>query len=422
MARILAALALFIALLPGGTAHANPCALQDGSGMGGTGHAMEGSGMGGTGLVTGVGVEGSGGPAEESGMGGTGNAADGSGMGGTGRRAESQGIGGTGVVGIITGFASICVNGVEIHYDAATPVSIDGQAADAGQLAVGQLVSVEASGQGDDLRARRIALVSALVGPVTWVAPDGDTFMAMGQTVRLASSGKAEGFRPKAGDMVRVNGLRDAAGVVHATRVNSAKPGALTSVTGRLDYVSGGRGRIAGLVVLGLDADLAAGDPVRVAGNMRDGVLRVRTIERTPEIKFAPGVDRLVLQGVVHGTGRAGELSLGYVKVKTLPGAAPRAGQWVRVEARRAGDGSLQAGRVIIDRTGNDGKTESHGKSVTPRKAKSADENDPELNDAAAKAGAAARGGEDDDRAESGTGSGGKAEPAMNSEKARKTE
>jgi hypothetical protein len=30
---------------------------------------------------------------------------------------------------VITGFASICVNGVEVHYDANTPVSINGQPA-----------------------------------------------------------------------------------------------------------------------------------------------------------------------------------------------------------------------------------------------------------------------------------------------------
>src|SRR6185369_3233583 len=87
-------------------------------GLGGTGVAS--GGIGGTGIRTG-------------------------GIGGTG--ISNGGIGGTGIVGVITGFASICVNGVEVHYGADTPVLADGRQAQAGDLAVGQVVAVSASGK-----------------------------------------------------------------------------------------------------------------------------------------------------------------------------------------------------------------------------------------------------------------------------------
>ena len=58
------------------------------------------------------------------------------GIGGTG--AAEGGIGGTGLIGVITGFASICVNGVEVFYDASTPVSADGLSMSLSTLAVGE--------------------------------------------------------------------------------------------------------------------------------------------------------------------------------------------------------------------------------------------------------------------------------------------
>ena len=78
---------------------ANPCTtggapiMRDGSGQGGTGlrpQDTDGTGQGGTGRSS-----------------GTPSGGDGNGNGGTGLMVE--------VEGVITGFASICVNGLELH-------------------------------------------------------------------------------------------------------------------------------------------------------------------------------------------------------------------------------------------------------------------------------------------------------------------
>ena len=133
-----------LALIWGGSlavpASANPCT-EDPGGIGGTGKPqMHEPGTGGT---------------TSEGVGGTGKprvnvpAADGArseGIGGTGATAAEDGIGGTGVVGTITGFGSICVNGIEIHYDAQTPVVTDGKRIRSESLAIGQVVAVAAVG------------------------------------------------------------------------------------------------------------------------------------------------------------------------------------------------------------------------------------------------------------------------------------
>lgn len=77
---------------------------------------------------------------DEGGIGGTGFGPvapeeDDSGIGGTGIAAHGD----TGIIGTITGFASICVGDVEIHYGTDSQVEIDGKPATAAQLAVGQV-------------------------------------------------------------------------------------------------------------------------------------------------------------------------------------------------------------------------------------------------------------------------------------------
>lgn len=334
---------LVLSLLMPWPALANPCALP-GDGMGGTGLSAEGGGMGGTGLR----------PADRrrdgSGMGGTGHGGDGSGMGGTGGRADGSGMGGTGVVGVITGFGSICVNGLEVFYGAATPVSLDGESASAESLAVGQVVSVWAVGRGGRLHARHVVVTSALVGPVSWVAPDGRALVAMGQHVRLPAPGDAPVVLPRVGDRVRVSGLRDTDGAVRATRVERVADLTRPSVSGAVDLVAGRLARVGNLLVRGLP-DARVGEQVRVAGTLVNGILEVRQSQPDPLLAPVRGVERLSLQGVAAVPAEGGGLSLGYARL-AVPAGAPAVapGSLVRVEARARPDGALELTRVIEQR------------------------------------------------------------------------
>jgi hypothetical protein len=169
------------------------------------------------------------------------------GMGGTGRPAVTSqdqkprpdpapagGIGGTGIsassglVGVVTGFASICVNGSEVHYRTDTPVEVDGRPAAARDLERGQVVRVDAAQiSAAEYRASRIAVLEALIGPVTRVDPKRRMFWVMGQPVRLvpdavvALSGNG---MPAMKSSVRVSGLMNARGEVLASRIEGASP------------------------------------------------------------------------------------------------------------------------------------------------------------------------------------------------------
>src|SRR4051794_7219997 len=77
------------------------------------------------------------------------------GIGGTGQRAEAE----IGVLGVITGFGSICVNGIEVHYDSGTPVAYNGDLSSAKALGIGQVVSVLAIGASTQARAQWIDIV-----------------------------------------------------------------------------------------------------------------------------------------------------------------------------------------------------------------------------------------------------------------------
>ena len=167
-------------------AEANVC----NAGIGGTGIKLDGiggtgndGGAGGTGVQSNSGVGGTGKQAN-SGVGGTGID---TGVGGTGVQANS-GVGGTGIVGIITGFASVCVNGLEVHYDDKTKVDIDGQLSSINALNIGQLVAIESFRKDNFLKAERISVSHIMVGKIEKVNDSQNTMQILGQTIRYSGT------------------------------------------------------------------------------------------------------------------------------------------------------------------------------------------------------------------------------------------
>lgn len=167
---------------------------------------------------------------EPGGMGGTGMRSDG-GIGGTGIRAEGD----VGIIGVITGFGSICVNGIEVQYEADTPVSADGQPASPSSLALGKLVAVRALGSGMQARAREIRILDAVVGRAAAVDPASGALQIAGQRVQLAASTviAPELVGDLVGQNVRVSGLWRADGALAATRIERAPPDAAPRVAPR---------------------------------------------------------------------------------------------------------------------------------------------------------------------------------------------
>ena len=158
---------------------------------------------------------------EGGGIGGTGVSSDG-GMGGTGRPADPTPLG---LIGVISGFGSICVNGVEVEYDAATPISAAGAPASAASLALGQVVLVQATGTAQSARAHSIRILEAAVGPVSTFDPAAGVLQVGAQRVLIEPTTVLAGLARAdlaARPAVRVAGLWRTDGTIAATRVERA--------------------------------------------------------------------------------------------------------------------------------------------------------------------------------------------------------
>jgi hypothetical protein len=297
------------------------------------------------------------------GIGGTGVRADG-GIGGTGARAEG-GIGGTGIradadlglVGVITGFASICVNGVEVHYEAATPVTVNGEAASTQALALGQTVTVRALGSAVEARAHSISVLDAAAGPVTDFDPRSNTARVLGQRVRfLPSTVLGPGLARDApagagaGETLRVSGLRTADGTIVATRVERA-PAGTALLHGPLVRDAAGATRIGGLAIdargRALEQLAAADGAVLVAGRVQDGKFVVERVLAAP-LATALASPRFVVQAYVAEVRAGGELRAGGLafKVDAKLEAQLAPDRLVRVSGRTNADGRRVVERI----------------------------------------------------------------------------
>lgn len=256
----------------------------------GTGAVMVQSGIGGTGL-------------HDGGAGGTGSPAE-SGIGGTGSVASDGGVGGTGIIGVITGFASICVNGVEIHYDADTPVSIDGQPSTMRDLAVGQVVAARTLGAGDELAASNIAIIHAVVGPISYFNPEIREMQVLGQTIQIGQLRDADNFSNlKTGDWIQVSGHRLSNGAIIASRIESTQP-AEARINGYVTQIDAAGFEINGTRINhdtgSLPAGLVQGMEVRVAGDWDGAYLNMQHIQTEPTRQSIGNVEHVVIEGYIH--------------------------------------------------------------------------------------------------------------------------
>ncbi len=315
------------------------------------------SGLGGTGT-----------PRENGGIGGTGMLAGKPGIGGTGNR--EGGVGGTGIVGVITGFASICVNGVEVQFDADTPVSENGQPGSARQLAVGQVVAIRAGGTGSEVSASRITMIHAAVGPVDAINMAAGEFTVLGQTVRPLD--KKMMADVKIGNWVRVSGHRLAQDEIAASRIEPIAAQALAQLIGTISgladdsiTVEGTRVRVDARQKAG---ELAVGREVVISGQWDGRELRAQRIESDPVSDSLGKVDHVVLEGYIHKL-EGNQLHLGHSRVTLNPDVRILGGsskqlainQRIQISGRLAADQSIRVDRIEIRRSETSGKRSASG-------------------------------------------------------------
>jgi len=284
------------------------------------------------------------------------------GIGGTG--IDTGGIGGTGIVGVITGFASVCVNGVEVHYDPSTPVASNGALRSASQLVVGQVVLIAAQGQGAQLTARSINAVYAVVGPVQSMDAQQGALQVMGQ--QLVDATAAEMGRVQPGQWVQASGHRLANGAVALTSLEPIAALEQARLNGRITRIEPGAVLVEGTrVVLGagaapLPVGVAVGMELSASGVWDGTQLQGQRLDVEPTRKALGSSERVLLQGYVQGlNGR--QLSLGHSVITLnhnlqIVGGGPEGlavNQRVQISGRLGSDQRFTADRVDVQHRGS---------------------------------------------------------------------
>ncbi|MBR0800896.1 hypothetical protein JQ615_36595 [Bradyrhizobium jicamae] len=273
----------------------------------------------------------------DQGIGGTGITGSDHGIGGTGISGSDQGIGGTGIVGVIQRFGSIYVNGERIAYAADVPVRIDGEAATAKALRIGQVARVVAQrGANGVLSTRRIEAVSEVIGPIEH-ARSGE-LSVLGQ--KVAWSGQESWLKP--GTHVAVFGLRRTDGVIVASLVQE-RHDTTTRVTGPLERDRSGTLRIGDLRLAGVDTALA-GQRVQADGHVTQGVMQVAR-SRADDFSDLAGANRVLIEAYVRRVGSELQLGSGFV-ARDNSRFAPAADTRVVVNATLEGIRSLRVESV----------------------------------------------------------------------------
>ncbi len=326
------------------------CAAQRGCAGGGRPRPDEG-GIGGTGISSMR--------PDDGGIGGTGfrpsRPDDEGGIGGTGVSADAD----TGVIGTVTGFASICVGGVEIHYGTDTPIRIDGQAAAAAQLAVGQVVEAVASGSGTELQAQQISVRHVVSGPVTRVDALHNEIDVVGQTVSLSPLTRAADGESAAvatafplQSYVQISGMRREDGIVVASRASRIEPRELAHVVGPVTNLDAGMLWIAGTAVrLETPVSVAIGDEVHVAGHWDGTALAANSVVAMPRVPFDGHVARVEIEGFARATA-GGQLQVGAFAVEVSPATAQDVQRLSGLDTRIRVQAVVQNRHVIVERIG----------------------------------------------------------------------
>jgi hypothetical protein len=294
---------------------------------------------------------------DDGGIGGTGYsegaaAGEQGGIGGTGLSAglddETGGIGGTGIIGTVTGFGSIVVNGVHIDYPsrmtATTPL---GGVRAAASLRVGHVVEVEAHRVGDRYQARNMRLRQSLAGSVEYYDPPLRRLRVNGQWVSFAERTRFDlAVDLRIGGRVAVSGLWDGT-LLRASYIEPADQGPdflVGPLTGKQ-----ADGLVIGERLVRLDAsdrklaELPLGRELQVVGRRTAEGSVIDSVSALPALPFAGRVDELLLEGYPRLTEKGADLA-----GLTLAGGSfmPAARQVVSVQ-RQANGGFVQARQVL---------------------------------------------------------------------------
>lgn len=274
-------------------------------------------------------------------------------------KKNGDGIGGTGILGTISGFGSIIVNGAAWEFDRHTAVETDGKPSSLEELKVGQVVMGVARPRGDKFYLDTLEIQHAVSGPITAIDYDGETMTVLGQTVRLNLAGDKtamDAFRTlQAGDTVSVSGLRLADGTIIASRVDEQSDDderiLLRGVASDVNTSSLKVGDLSISVNGGTTvAPPTDGAPVFVSGRMINGQFTADVISGYETLAFGRKVQDVSLEGYAPATQSPLKVQGVAIEGATLP-AGTAAGDRLVVTGHLTGNGTIAATAITKVRT-----------------------------------------------------------------------
>jgi hypothetical protein len=136
------------------------------------------------------------------------------GIGGTGIMAGNQQ--GSGIIGMITGYGSIFVNGIEVETGNKASISIDGIKVKDHDFEIGEVVEVLSQDTKAHTQAQHINIRHEIIGPVSHYDSNQATAVILGQRIHLSETINS---RVELGDRLAVSGFTDPRGLIHATHI-----------------------------------------------------------------------------------------------------------------------------------------------------------------------------------------------------------
>jgi len=222
------------------------------------------------------------------------------GIGGTGMvlSPSPDGIGGTGIIGTITGFGSIFVNGLEIDYDNNQRILVDDVSASAKTLKIGHIAKIVATNDANRLVTHSISIEHEVIGQISAINGAQSKATVFGQEVAIAQDTSAPPM--KIGDWVAVSGLRRLNGTIYASLIEP-------SVKGKFQIIGDRKQRARALATL---ADSTSVPAVALSGTGRK-ILRGTSNEASiawklerpqPLFSASDNVSRIIAEKFVSDT------------------------------------------------------------------------------------------------------------------------
>ncbi|MDH3759780.1 MAG: hypothetical protein OEU50_02285 [Gammaproteobacteria bacterium] len=234
------------------------------------------------------------------------------GIGGTGIVAQNVLIEGIGVIGEITGFGSIFVNGIEVEDDASTIISVNGRKVANHEFDIGEVVEVLTRDEQPLTGAVLINIRHEVIGPVSEIDRIGKRLTILNQEILLEDLPA----NIEAGAFLAVSGFRDGDGRIHATHVAATKPGSVL-LRGQPDR------RQNGLSMHGFDLAFAVqprpdNHKLKIEGILAQGKINV-TRAFPDRITSLKGVSTWVVQGFPVSYASAWKDNEGLKKISGQP-------------------------------------------------------------------------------------------------------